>query len=304
MLFVLLVALAHAGPLTPSWPAQPIRYHLEAVIDTPRSFRHVGGDNLEARATRHAIRADVSCLGGLKGKHWAVRCEVDEFSFDGHASRSKDVELKRIFEQYAALLRGATVELTILDNGRVKALVVDGPEKSDALSGKMLETCQLFVRRLFSPLDLQLPKDGDPKAKPWRQRGSPMALELLTRFGTAGGLVLRHEVTGQDGSIYDIRSQGRGSVTSGDTLEAGAGALMGIQTTGQGQFDSADGLILWREISTQAKFTVSAYDAGGAGVDYALVAWVGRIAEDGEVQTPPVITDPERIRTTDQSERE
>ncbi len=290
MLGVLLMAVAHAGPLVPSWPDTPVRYHLETLIDTPRSYRHVGRNNLEANATRHGIRADVTCSGAQDKKRWRVVCALDEIAFGGHAAGDDAEALKAIFEQYKDMLNGATIALTVADSGRVSALKLVGPLKSDARSGQMIETLHLFMRRLFSPLDLQLPKNGDAKGKKWRHRGAPMALELLTRFGTAGGIVLEHEVTGQADALIDIKSEGRGSVTSGDTLEAGAGALMRIETTGRGQFDSASGLIVWREIDTQAQFTVSAYDASAQKRDYGHRAWVGRIDADGDVVSPPPAT--------------
>jgi len=286
------IGAAQAASLVPSWPDSPVRYHLETLIETPRSYLHVGRNNLQSRATRHGVRADVTCRGSLDKKRWGVDCSLDEVAFGGHAPGDDAEALKAIFAQYKEMLSGASVSLTITDTGRVSAMKLVGPTKSDARTGQMLETLHLFLRRLFSPLDLQLPKNGDDKGKKWRHRGAPMALELLTRYGTAGGIVLEHQVTGRTDALVDVSSSGRGSVTSGDTLEAGAGSLMRIESTGRGQLDSASGLIVWREIATQAKYTVSAYDTGSQRRDYAHTAWAGRIGEDGDVVTPPPATDP------------
>jgi hypothetical protein len=291
-LFALVLGAAHAGPLVPRWPVEPVSYQLETVIDTPRSTRHVGSKNVEARSTRLRVTAEVTCTGQLSGKKWQVRCDVDGITFQGRSATGTGEALQAIFNEYQSMLANAAVELSIADNGRITGLKMDGVEKTDARTGEMLETLHLVFRRLFAPMDLQLPKNGDAKGKSWRQRGSPMALELMTRFGTAGGMVLDHEVTAQDGAMFDIGSKGRGGVTSGDTLEAGAGALMRIQTTGRGRFDSADGVIIWRQIGTNARFTVSAFDSGPGKTDYAHIAGMVRIRSDGTLESPPAVTAP------------
>jgi len=291
VLVALVVAVAHAGPLVPRWSAEPIRYRLETVIDTPRSYLHVGRNNLEARATRQGIEADTTCRGEIDGKRWRVRCVLDHIAFQGRAVNGEADALQGIYSQYSTMLKGKTLEMTIADNGRVTSLNLVDMEKTDARGGEMLESIRQHLRRLFASLDLQLPKNGDDKGKSWRHRGSPMVLELMTRFGTAGGMALEHQVTGQADEIYDIGSKGRGSVTSGDTLEAGAGTLMRIETEGRGRFDAAAGQIIWREIRTQAKFTVSSINAGSGAIAYAQSAWMGRIEADGSVQRPTAITD-------------
>ena len=138
----------------------------------------------------------------------------------------------------------------------------------------------MLMRRLFAPLDLQLPKKGDAKGKPWKQKGSPLALELLSRSGTAGGSRLEHEIS-QAGEQVQFTSKGRGMVSAGNALEAGTGAMMKIETSGRGVWDTKHGILVWREVETSAKYSVSAYSSGTRGVDYRYRGWISQYGAEG-----------------------
>ena len=284
---LLLVSSSMAqGPLTLGWSKGQSRYHLESLVDTPRTMLHQGVNSLEARATKQLIIGDFDCTGAPKGKRWQVDCVVQSVSFQGVAIPGDEAALGKILEDYTARLDGKTVQLMVTADGRITSLDLLGVEKTDKRSGIIEDTIRMLMRRLFAPLDVQLPKDGLSKGKPWRQKGAPLAMELLTRFGTAGGSRLEHSVASTSGSLIQIESTGRGSVTPGEALEAGTSSMMKIETTGTGRFDSDAGRFVWREIQTSATFTVSAYSAGMGSVDYSHKGSAALVAADGRVSGP------------------
>lgn len=283
---LLLLSPANAQELLVlDWSKGPVRYHLESLVDTPRTMLHEGVDNLEARATRHLITADVSCSGTPAGKKWDVQCVLETLSVQGVALPGEEATLKTIFADYQQRLQGKTVALKVHGDGRILGLDLKGVEKTDKRSGIILDTIRMLMRRLFAPLDFQLPKKGDAKGKPWKQKGSPLALELLSRFGTAGGTRLEHQLNAA-GEKMRLTSQGRGMVSPGNSLEAGTGAMMKIETSGRGVWDAGAGLLAWREIQTAAQFSVSAYNAGSGGADYQHKGWAAQYGEDGALVGP------------------
>jgi hypothetical protein len=231
------------------------------------------------------IVADVTCVGAADKKNWRVDCRLDKIVFQGVSVPGEEAALGTVLADYQSRLEGKTVALRFKADGRISDLDLKGVEKTDKRSGIILETLRMMMRRVFSPLDLQLPKKGDAKGKPWKQKGTPMSLELMARFGTAGGTRLEHTAQ-QEGEMVRIRSQGRGMVSPGQSLEAGTGAMMKIQTTGRGVWAPKAGVLSWREVETSAQFSVSAYNSSAGGADYQHKGWAAQVQEDGSLTGP------------------
>jgi hypothetical protein len=284
LLFLFGSAVAQA-PLQQGWSAGVAQYHLEGLVDTPRTFVHQGVDNLEARAIRHLLSADTTCSATPTGKKWSVDCVLQRVSIQGASLAGEEAALGMILADYERRLKGQTVHLKVHSDGRILALDIKGLEKTDKRSGVILSTLNLLMRRLFAPLDLQLPKKGVEQAKPWKQRGHPMALELMSHTGTAGGSRIEHRLVTAGGEIR-ILSEGRGVVSPGDALEAGTGAMMKMETQATGVWSSERGLLAWRRIETSARYTVSSYSSAAGGVDYRHTGWAALVGEDGQLLGP------------------
>lgn len=284
-LLLLLAPASAQSSLVLDWSKGPVRYHMESLIYMPRSLLHEGVDNIEARATRHLLTADVTCTGAPDKKNWAVDCSLDKVVFQGVAVPGEEAALGTILADYQSRLQGKTVALKFKADGRISALDLQGVEKTDKRSGIIVEMLRMMMRRVFAPLDLQLPKKGDAKGKPWKQKGAPMSLELMARFGSAGGTRLEHSGK-QEGEMIRISSVGRGMVSPGQSLEAGTGAMMKIETTARGVWDPKGGVLSWREVKTSAQFSVSAYNAGSGGLDYQHEGWAAQVREDGTLTGP------------------
>ena len=281
-LFGVLSAEATTG-LAWTWSVdQPVNYHLEAVVETPRGQLWVAENNTVARTTRSMVRLEVSCAAEKASKSdWIVDCGIDSANFSGRALSGEEEALKRILEQNEAHLQGKSVRLRMGADGRVKKLDLVGIDTKNSYLAVVFEQVRWMLRRAFTPMDLKLPKNGDDKDKKWRQRGSPLVFELAGGQGTAGGVALKHEVSVAKGSTARIVSKGRAAVAEGPSLEAGTNSMLRIKAEGSAQFNTEFGILDWAQIGTDADYGTSNFEGLGSLKPSQFSAIISRVSADG-----------------------
>ncbi len=273
---------AHAqAPLVPRWD-QPVRYHAEAAVSTPNGMLVLGVANLEAAARTHEMMAELSCTGAPDGAGWEVICTLDQIRFSGQAFHGDQADLDAILAEYEAMLKGKHLQLSVAKDGRITTVDLEGVERVDERTGRILEHQRQLMRRLVAPLDLGLPKKGE-LADSWKQKGTPLLYELMTAYGTSGGRVMKHKLEGTDGDVVTISTFGRANVATGIDREVAVSEIVNLVGGGMGRFDTASGQLLWREVSVTGELTAESVQLGDVNV-YALAAWMGRVEADGRVQ--------------------
>lgn len=284
MLLALLLASlpVRAGALVVSWD-QPVRYHAEAAISTPNGYRFYGWKNAEAVARRSEIALDLSCSGRPVSRGFDVECTLDRVALAGKAFTGDQEDLDAVFAEYVGLMQGQTMQLLIGSDGRVLTVDLEGVDKRDERMARIHEDQRQLLRRALTPLDLGLPKKGDPKSGTWKQKGTPLLFQLMTAYGTAGGSVMKHTLEATEGDQAIISSAGRGNVATGLDIELGAGQTVNMLGFGSARFDMATGQLAWRQLSVTGELTASSVSLGDPTV-YALGAWIGRIGADGAVE--------------------
>lgn len=281
---LLLLALpAWAGELVPRWDA-PVRFHAEALLKTPNGYRYLGRQNVQASVRSHEIAVDLSC--GPADAARQVLCTLDRVDLGGAAFTGDQEDLDAILVEYEALLLGQQLQVSVATDGRIVQVDLEGVSKQDDRMAEIHETLRQLLRRVLTPLDLGLPRKGDPKGGTWRQKGTPMLFQLMTAYGTAGGSVMRHTLESQEGDRALISSAGHGNLATGLDFEVGAGELVNMIGVGEGSFDLATGQIAWRRVSVTGELTAESIQLGDPMV-YALSAWAGRIGADGTIEVPP-----------------
>lgn len=300
MISLLLSTLALAGELSPRWESgQIVRYQATVQVKVPSGMTFLGLKNTEARADLVGLALDLACAPEAKKKGWTVMCEVDKADLQGSAFPAEQEALDRAFQENEAILQAATIKLEIADDGRIQVVDLRGIEQTDERAGYMREILRQLSRRAVAPLDLQMPKDGVAPTKPWKQKGTPLAAELLPSTspiwsgmgsgpspasgGVAGGLTLENEIKGRDGAMVDIVTTGKGNVaalvTDYSTLFAN------LIISGEGRFDSATGQIAYRLLESNAQDVGS--NASSTPADgYVYTAVVARVNQDGSVEGP------------------
>lgn len=283
LLTLALSPAAWAGDLVPRWD-QPVRYHAEALVETPNGYRYLGRYNVEAVVLTHELAVDLACAPSEQAGR--VDCILEQVALGGSARHSDEQAHTTILAEYQQALQGRTLQVDIAADGRIGTVDLEGVDKDDDRQAQIHETLRQLMRRVLAPLDLGLPRKGDPKSGTWRQKGTPLLFQLLTEYGTTGGSVMKHTLTGREGSLALISSEGRGNLSTGLELELNAGQMVNMVGGGSGAFDTATGQLAWRKLAVSGELTTESIQYGDQMV-YGLSAWVGRIGADGVVQTPP-----------------
>lgn len=288
LLFGVLNAQATTG-LAWAWTVdQPVRYHLEAVVEAPRGQYWAAEHNTVARTTRAMVRLDVSCSAAEVGRSaFDVDCQLNSVKFSGRALPGEEEALAKILEQNEASLEGKAVRLRIGVDGRVKKLDLVGIDTKNSNLAVVFEQVRWMLRRAFTPMDIKLPKKGDDKNKKWSQKGSPMVFELATGQGTSGGVVLKHQVSSSDDDTARIESRGRASVVDGAMMEAGTSSMLRITAKGTAQFNTKLGVLDWAQMGTEADYSTSNMEGLSTLKPSQFSAIISRVTPEG-VRLEPI----------------
>lgn len=300
MITLLLSSLAFAGELSPRWePGQVVHYQATVQAKFPSGMTFIGLKNVEARADMVGVALDLACSPEAKKKGWTVSCAVEKADIQGSAFPGEQEALDRALDENEALLASATIKMEIAEDGRIQVVDLRGFEQSDERGGYVKEILRQLCRRAVAPLDLQMPKDGVSPGKPWKQKGTPLAAELLPSTapiwsgqgsgpspasgGVAGGLSLENSVQGRDGAMVDIVTTGKGNVAALVTDYSTYFANLVI--AGEGRFDTEKGQIAYRVLDANARDVGS--NASSTPADgYVYTAVVARVNADGSVEGP------------------
>ena len=253
---------ADAQTLEYNWtPGESLQYRVQAYVKAPRVLRFYASENLDARVVELTIGLELDCVPGEPGRRsqdWT--CDIHRIQLGGMAFEGEQDKLNEIFVEYTDILSQAEVQLEWTLQGRLKTVDLEGFSKRNDREQVRYEYLRLLIQRAVSALELELPKSGDASKK-WRQKGSPLVLRLPTRYGTAGGVRLEHEVSVDNGTQVGIQSVGRGTVSSGQSLEAGVDNAVSMSSLGQAIFDVEAGLLLRNELNVQGALNTSSSGA-------------------------------------------
>jgi hypothetical protein len=284
MVFVAMVSAATAGPLTPQWDGVEARYHLELALHTRNPIRYYSPRNDDARVVDHLVALDTVCRASPDRKGWMATCELDDVRLGGIAYPGEQEKLDGILAEWAAILEQSHVQLNLAADGRIVGLDLEGPSKADERQAAIHETMRLLMRRVFTVMDVQSPKGGALPTGSWKQKGSPLAFELFTATGTAGGMAMRHTPGTATPTSLSFETSGRGNVSTGANLDANAGSMVNLVLGANGRFDLDSGLLAWRELSLSGELA-GELRAADESAYWSLDAWVGRVRADGTVET-------------------
>lgn len=287
LLATLAAPMAEAQDYAVQWGSEPVRYRTETVIQTPRGQAYFGKENVEGRALLLAFTMDLTCTGKPYGKNTAVACEVDSARFEGQPMSSDEERLPLVTEEYGKALETSRIEMVVAPDGRIRSLDLEGPEKGWWREARVHEVLRQLMRRAFTPLDVQVPKNGEATDKKWKYRGFPLAFELMSKTGTTGGVLLNWNTEADVAGRKMMVAEGRGNVASNaDT--AGSGSLApAVNMVGvvQTLIDPAAHQVSYSEFSVDGQMSAQNVNAvGNLGfINYA--GWAGRLNDDGTIET-------------------
>ena len=247
-MLLLLLASTEAQAPTPQWQwsETPVRYVSEMSMVAGFPLWFLARENNEARGGDFQMKLAMSCVGQGK-KIIEVTCEIDHAKLSGMAVDAKKQDmLNAVFAEYEETYENATLVLEMDTTGRIKRVDLEGPVRSTSREAGVIERQRQLATRLVAPLDIQFPKDGNT-SEAWKQKGSPIAMQLLSTSGTAGGVRLMHEVASIQDSTLNFTSSGQATTITGSDVENGANNTVSLMLSGQGSFDMASGQLVRNE---------------------------------------------------------
>ena len=247
---------AHAEKLSWDWQVgQTVAFEGEVVSVTPRGTMMLGKENLEARAVQLVTVTHFSCTPQDESKKkWEIHCVLDKVQLSGQ-SLSKQEKLDTILGEYVTDLTGSTVTFDFTKRGRLGALDLEGIGKDSRREALIHEYLRLLISRVFGMLELEMPKDGAVQGKRWKQGGTPLVMTLPTRYGTAGGMSLKHTWSEDDASMAIVLSEGRAIVSPGKLMEASGTFMADLRVGGETRWNPSIGLPDFRQVLMGATLT-------------------------------------------------
>ena len=261
LLFAL--STADAAVLQYSWPVDtPLHYRIQVAIDMPNMMHISGAENLDARLGGVGMVWLVECKAeAAEKKTQDMNCDIVRVEIAGRGLSREQDRVDLIMAEYDALLEDSTVQLEWTLNGRIKNIDLEGPPKTTKRENTVHETLRLLATRSFSALELELPKD--PAATSWKQKGSPLALRLMTMEGTSGGVRMYHEVTGEEDGLVLITTMGDATVQDGVSADSDKTTqTVSLMLSGEAKFDPVAGVLVENFQAVQGMMTASAGQLG------------------------------------------
>jgi hypothetical protein len=316
----LMLANAHAGEIDLSWPEEPVRFHGELVIDSGEALWMLSRNNINARAKTVTMAADFTCKGSESRRGWELDCVVDQINLAAVPFTPREQEMiDSIMREYVELMTFEHVDLRFSEDGHLRTVNIQGIPKNDERAREVSETLRLFMRRLFSAFETQIPRRGDASVgQEWKHKGSSAAMEIFSKYGTVGGTRMTYEVREDADGVTVLSSSGYGTigvsnvgvtaVTGGGTVDSSSsvggasssseatnqsglsstGALYSVDAIGQTHFDSSLGWWRYADSIVQGQRNQSSPP-----ITFLHAAWLGRINPDGSIVSPPPAEDQE-----------
>jgi len=288
------------------WSDKELRYHIHATIFVPdwHWFRAV--NNYEVRVNEMYVELVTTCKPVGPGKKaWDVACSIDAIGIeaaplpaDADQGRPKGSDepsnLDRILEEWGErLTKEAKLRMIWGENGKIKSFTLGGLSRLNRRDGENIEYMRQLLNRVFSPLEIGMPKKGTDKGnRSWSEKGPLIA--VFMGAATVGNVDTTHQINAQRGDMVRIATQGEGTVSNaGRTVNVGGQEQLsdtfkvGFWT--ESFFDVSAGHLLRREVIFDGKPTASSMLADGTeGLPYIQTYRVQLLSADEE--TPLVMT--------------
>jgi hypothetical protein len=291
-LAVALPAAAASAPPPPvqwAWPSGPAYFHVETGIFTPLGYRYYAAENADVIAGQVQVKADIACTAKPEGKNRYVSCTFAWLEVTGQAQRDYEhAEMAGIMAEWSRDIGAATVSFVHTPDGRMRDFDIVGlPPRETSRIGNMQEQQRILMQRTLCLFDLQLPTDGADWVRGWTNKQLGQVLQLQTQTGTTGSADVKHRRDTDTFGLVTIASEGRATLSTGGAVDSEGARLVDVQLRGLTHFDPADGLLAWRDVTLDGRYTASSHMTG-SDVSFFQAGAIQRIAEPGARGSAPI----------------
>jgi len=273
-------------------------YHIAGQILLPRFIFFNAFNNIDARISEARMELVLGCVGHEQFKRgWEVHCTIDDISLQAVALPADKGRLDKVTAEWDERLTGKTLELELLDDGRVRNVGFGDLTRRNCRDGENMERVRQLMARMLSPLDLRLPKKGTDKGKGgWSQKDAQLTM-FPSLTGSVGAVQITHQIAGKKGSKVKLTSGGKGTVGHSETARDVAGQesidYYALEVVSEAMFDLERGELISRQVLVSGSPTASASIADGtAGLPYVQAYRVTLVSEG---DAPPTLPESKEI---------
>jgi hypothetical protein len=185
-------------------------------------MRAVNNTDVRISSVHLDINTNCSAVTAIGKRGWELLCTFDDFAISAGAIASEKGRLPPILDEIDADMAEASMQVVLLNDGRLRSVDLEGVVKRNARTNARHEVLRLLLARAFSALDLQLPDKGADKGKAWRQQ-TPRIVEFPSSKGSLGMVEVDSYVKESAGNKITIESSGRGTIGGGEVVAVGDG---------------------------------------------------------------------------------
>lgn len=219
------------------------RWAIDTEVVIPGHSWVYADRNIDVRARNIGVQMVFDCIAGAPTKQAGIlRCTVKDAAVTGATYPSERGRLQPILEEMDAKLTGATAEIVMRRNGRIRTVKL----RSNRLVGfrnqrtrYMEEMLRILVVRAVAPFDLVIPREGIPE-EAWPQYES-LLLQLPGMRGTAGSGKLVHNARSHDAERFVVSTFGEAMLIDGSLIDRNVPLYLRTQLTGFTVFDTRNG---------------------------------------------------------------
>ncbi|MCB9675078.1 MAG: hypothetical protein H6737_08170 [Alphaproteobacteria bacterium] len=272
---------------------QQRRYVINSQTQVSEQFWIKAQDNLDRRILEWKLNIVTTCTATepIGKTAWSVSCTIDDIAFAVLPNRGDDDEkVVQILDEYDEKITGARVVMKMSSDGRVETIDLEDVKhtRSNDRTRQVQETMRLMLVRAFAGLELQLPKKGDDKGKPWPVR-DPLIMDFPSLKGTTGGLEVNAQVSREGSSKVVVEAGGNG--TRGPAIfdqQDRIANLWDMKVFTRSTFDTEHGELVKSELLAEGTITPSSRLASGTNVSpYVQALKVEHVALDATLDPLP-----------------
>ncbi len=191
--------------------SQPQRYALETTIRLPEMMWLATRYNKQARVDAMDVRVVAQCGPGERAtrKKFEVSCTLEDVGFSAEALPQEAGLVGEIVKEFDERMTGAAVQLQVRSDGRLINVDLEDVERRNQRFARINENLRLILSRVFSGLDLPLPREGQEDG--WIQHSS-WIMRAPAVGGSAGTSTITHKVTALTATTLTVTSAGSGII--------------------------------------------------------------------------------------------
>lgn len=270
-------------------------FHIKSEIQLPRFIWLRAFNNLEVRGFGLKMQIVTTCEAAeqLGKRGWELNCLVDDLSLQAVAVRGDQGQLDRILAEWDERLTGEKLEVVLDNDGELRDVNYVDLTRRNRRDGENMEYWRQVLLRLFSPMDLELPKKGTDKGEgQWKEK-NPLVISFPSFQGSVGSVDITHAIEASRGGLVRIASSGKGTLGNASSTKSTGGNeeisdFFEMDMVSSTTFNTEQGTIVKREVAARGVPTASSALAEGTeGLPYIQAYFVELLPEGAPRPTLP-----------------